>query len=59
MLDNHWNTFVVLLRAGLWEQDLALTTMPDETEWSQIMQLARTQGVMGLMLRSTTLLSIS
>lgn len=51
MLDNHWNTFVVLLRAGLWEQDLALTTMPDETEWSQIMQLARTQGVMGLMLR--------
>ena len=45
-----WHTFLELLRAGLWNQEPRLTVVPDSEEWAQIMQLGRSQAVMGLLL---------
>ena len=45
-----WHTFLELLRAGLWEQDPHMAAVPDSNEWAQIMQLGRSQAVMGLLL---------
>ena len=51
MPDQTWNTFMELLRAGLWEQDLRLSSVPDAAGWEQLLQLGREQAVMGLLLR--------
>ena len=51
MQNGDWNTFLELLRAGLWEQDLQLSSVPDAAGWMQLMQMARSQNVMGLFLR--------
>lgn len=51
MPDQAWNTFLELLRAGLWEQDLQLAAVPDAAGWSQVLRLGRAQSVMGLLLR--------
>ena len=51
MSDPVWNTFLVILRAGLWEQDLELLCVPDAAEWGQVLTLGRKQAVMGLVLR--------
>ena len=46
-----WNSFLALLRAGLWEQDLQLPAVPDTAGWERLLQLGRGQAVMGLLLR--------
>ena len=51
MSDSVWNTFLAILRAGLWEQDLALPSAPTLAEWEQMLTLGRKQAVMGLVLR--------
>lgn len=51
MSDQAWNTFLELLRAGLWEQDLRLAAVPDTAGWEQVFQLGREQAVMGVVLR--------
>lgn len=51
MSDKVWDTFLALLRAGLWEQELCLAATPNADEWEQVTQWARTQAVMGLLLR--------
>ena len=51
MPDACWNTFLAILRAGLWEQDLELPSAPDVAEWEQVLSLGRKQAVMGLVLR--------
>lgn len=51
MQNGGWNTFLDLLRAGLWEQDLHMPAVPDTDGWIQLMQMARSQSVMGLFLR--------
>ena len=48
MPDQAWNTFLELLRAGLWERDLQLAAVPDTTGWEQVLRLGRAQSVMGL-----------
>ena len=52
MSDSVWNTFLALLRAGLWERDLQLPAAPDADGWEQLLALGRGQAVMGLLLRS-------
>lgn len=54
MHNGDWNTFLELLRAGLWEQDLRLPAVLDKAGWEQVMQRGRNQGVMGLLLRGVT-----
>lgn len=49
--DRTWEIFLALLRAGLWEQDLRLETPPSEAGWEEILQTARVQSVMGILLR--------
>ena len=44
MSDSIWNTFLALLRAGLWEQDLQLPAVPDGDGWEQVLELGRGQG---------------
>ena len=51
MPDQVWNTFLELLRAGLWEQDLRLAAVPDAAGWERLFRLGREQAVMGLVLR--------
>lgn len=52
-MDNRmWDTFLSLLRAGLWEKDVRLTQAPDENEWGLLLQGAREQAVTGLLLRA-------
>ena len=51
MSDQAWNTFLELLRAGLWEQDLRLAAVPDTAGWEQVFRLGREQAVMGVVLR--------
>lgn len=51
MSDSVWNTFLALLRAGLWEQDLRLPSVPDTAGWEQLLALSREQAVMGLLLK--------
>lgn len=52
-MDNRmWDTFLVLLRAGLWEKDVTLAGEPDEKEWAFLLQGAREQAVTGLFLRA-------
>ena len=51
MQNEAWNTFLKLLRAGLWEQDLRLPAALHPDTWEALMQLARSQSVMGLLLR--------
>ena len=51
MTERVWNTFLSILRAGLWEQELQLTDVPDQAAWEQVLALSRGQGVMGLILR--------
>ena len=49
--DRHWNTFLALLRAGLWERDLRLETAPEAALWEPLRRMALDQAVMGLFLR--------
>ena len=51
MTERVWNTFLSILRAGLWEQELQLGDVPDAAGWEQVLGLSRGQGVMGLILR--------
>ena len=51
MSDASWNTFLSLLRAGLWKQDLQLPSVLDAAEWEQLLALSRGQAVMGLFLK--------
>lgn len=51
MSDSVWNTFLALIRAGLWEQDLQLPSEPDVDAWEQVLTLGRKQAVMGLVMR--------
>ena len=51
MQSGAWSNFLKLMRAGLWEQDLRLSDVPDRAGWAQLMQFARSQSVMGLFLR--------
>ena len=46
-----WNTFLVNLRAGLWEQELRLPSVPDAAGWERLLTLSRSQAVMGLFLK--------
>ena len=52
-----WDTFLVLLRAGLWEKDVQLAETPDEQAWENLLQGAREQAVTGLLLRAVAHLS--
>lgn len=49
--DRHWNTFLALLRAGLWEQAVRLDTLPDASGWEALRRTALDQAVLGLFLR--------
>lgn len=51
MPDAIWDTFLSLLRAGLWEQDLRLPAALDADDWERLLELGRGQAVMGLLLR--------
>ena len=51
MSDSTWNTFLSILRAGLWEQELQLEEGLDAAGWEQVLTLSREQAVMGLVLR--------
>ena len=51
MTERVWNTFLSILRAGLWEQELQLGDVPDAAGWEQVLGLSRRQAVMGLVLR--------
>lgn len=46
-----WNTFLAILRAGLWEQELRLPSVPDAAGWDRLLSLSRSQAVMGLILK--------
>ena len=48
MPDKSWNTFLELLRAGLWEQNPSLDDVP---VWEPVLELGREHAVMGLLLR--------
>ncbi|MCR5071826.1 MAG: nucleotidyltransferase family protein [Bacteroidales bacterium] len=48
---DYWETFMSLLRAGLWEQDLELPCTPDVDAWELVLSLGRVQAVMGLVVR--------
>jgi hypothetical protein len=52
-----WETFLSVLRAGLWEQDLRLPAGPGQAEWERLLALGRGQAVMGLLLRGIAQLS--
>lgn len=52
--DGDWNLFLTLLRAGLWEQPVVLPKPPSQGRWSRIMEMARNQAVVGLLLRGIT-----
>jgi hypothetical protein len=54
MLENDWNLFMELLRAGLWEKDLHLQAAPDAACWGRLLQISRVQAVTGLFLRGIT-----
>ena len=56
MPDPVWNIFLELLRAGLWEREPQLATVPDAVAWDQVFQLGREQAVMGVVLRGIALL---
>lgn len=51
MSDSIWNTFLSILRAGLWEQDLQLEEGLDAAGWERLLSLSRSQAVMGLILK--------
>jgi len=51
MSDSVWHTFTALLRAGLWEQELRLPSVPDAAGWDRLLSLSRSQAVMGLILK--------
>ena len=51
MSDAVWNSFLALLRAGLWEQELRLPSVPDAAGWDCLLSLSRSQAVMGLILK--------
>ena len=48
-LDNNTQSFLALVRAGLWEQNVRLLPHQD-IEWQEIYQLAQEQSVLGLVL---------
>ena len=52
--DQEWNTFLRLLRAGLWERPAYLLHIPDEATSERLLEMGRNQAVLGLLLRSTT-----
>lgn len=54
MPDSHWNLFLELLRAGLWERDLVLSDIPSTACWEQLLETSRIQAVTGLLLRGIT-----
>ena len=43
--------FFAVLRAGLWEQDLRLEAAPSPEDWQALLQIARSQAVLGLFFR--------
>ena len=51
MSDSVWNSFLAILRAGLWEQALQLPSLPNAAGWEQLLALSRGQAVMGLILK--------
>lgn len=51
MSDPDWNTFLTILRAGLWEQGLQMPSVPDAAGWERLLTLSRSQAVMGLVLK--------
>lgn len=51
MSDRVWNSFLAILRAGLWERALQLSSVPDTAGWEQLLALSREQAVMGLLLK--------
>ena len=48
-LDNNTQTFLALVRAGLWEQDVRLLPHQD-IEWQEVYRLATEQSILGLVL---------
>ena len=52
--DSDWHLFLALLRAGLWEQPALLPQVPDPASWSRMLEMARSQAVVGLLLRGVT-----
>ena len=46
MSDSVWHTFTALLRAGLWEQELRLPSVPDAAGWERLLSLRRSQAGM-------------
>lgn len=51
MQDTCWDSFYALLRAGLWERELRLPSVPDAAGWERLLSLSRSQAVMGLILK--------
>ena len=51
MKQREWNLLIVLLQAGLWEQDATLAYVPDAAQWDAVLTGARAQAVTGLLLR--------
>jgi hypothetical protein len=54
MSDRVWNLFLAILRAGLWERALQLSSVPDTAGWEQLLALSREQAVMGIFLKGIT-----
>ena len=50
--EKEWDTFLRLLRAGLWEQAVILPYVPDEAGAERLLEMGRRQAVVGLLLRS-------
>lgn len=46
-----WNWLMTLLRAGLWERDTTLASVPDAVQWNAVLETAHAQAVTGLLLR--------
>lgn len=49
--DTSWDSFLSILRAGLWGQELRLPSVPDAAGWERLLTLSRSQAVMGLVLK--------
>lgn len=49
--DKEWSLFLRLLRAGLWERPIFLLHVPDEEGSRHLLETARQQAVVGLLLR--------
>lgn len=56
MQDSAWNSFMILLRAGLWEQDLGDYEVP-VFDWPEVLRFGSQQAVMGLLVSGVSRLS--